>query len=54
MDDDKKMLTVEFSEAQVKNLIAFLARVDLKGAEVGAYVQIVNAINQAKERANEH
>lgn len=36
----------ELTEIQHKNLIAFLGRVDLKGAEAVAYLEIVNALSK--------
>lgn len=34
----------ELSEQVINNLKAFLNRVDLKGSEVGAFCEIVNAL----------
>jgi len=34
-----------FTDEQLKNTAVFLGRVDLKGAEVPAYVDVSNAIN---------
>jgi len=34
----------ELSEQVVNNLIAFLNRTDLKGSEVGAFLDIINAL----------
>jgi hypothetical protein len=44
-----KQFNVVLSEEGLKNLSVMLNRVDLKGAEVPAYVGIVNALNAAKE-----
>jgi hypothetical protein len=38
-------MKIELTEQQLKNLQAFLQRVDLKGAEVPAYVEIMNMLN---------
>lgn len=35
----------ELNEQVLKNLGVFLARVDLKGAEVQAYAEVINALN---------
>jgi hypothetical protein len=40
------MRTLEFTEDQMKNLAVFLNRVQLTGAEVPAYLEIVQAINK--------
>jgi hypothetical protein len=40
------MRTLEFTEEQMKNLAVFLQRVQLTGAEVPAYLEIVQAINK--------
>lgn len=36
------------NEKTCDNLLVFLNRTDLKGAEVPAFVEIINAINTAK------
>lgn len=40
---------MELTEQQKKNLLSFLSRVDLKGSEVPAFVEIINAINEEQE-----
>ncbi len=40
------MRTLEFTEEQMKNLAVFLNRIQLTGAEVPAYLEIVQAINK--------
>jgi len=37
---------IEFTEEQMKNLAIFLQRVQMSGAEVPAYLAIINKINQ--------
>ena len=38
------MKTIQMSEKQLNNLIAFLNRVELKGSEVPAFVELINII----------
>lgn len=38
-------MNIKLTEQQLNNLQAFLQRVDLKGAEVPAYVEIMNTLN---------
>ena len=38
-------MNIELTEQQLNNLQEFLKRVDLKGSEVPAFVEIVNALN---------
>ena len=40
---------IELTEGQLNNLLIFLQTVSLKGNEVPAFVEIVNAIQKAKE-----
>lgn len=40
------MRTLEFTDDQMKNLAVFLNRIQLTGAEVPAYLEIVQAINK--------
>lgn len=42
-------MKVKLSREQIKNLIVFLSRTDLKGSEVEAFVQIINQLNQAEQ-----
>lgn len=44
-----KTVTVSFSEAQHKNAISFLNRVNLTGAEVPAYMEIMTALMSGKK-----
>ena len=39
-------LIIKLSEHQLNNLNIFLQRVDLKGNEVRAFVEIMNALNE--------
>jgi len=39
-------MKIELNEAQLKNLAVFLNRIQLTGAEVPAYLEIVQAINK--------
>jgi|BioPla2DNA2_1021312.scaffolds.fasta_scaffold08221_5 hypothetical protein len=41
-------MKIEMNEKTCDNLLVFLNRTDLKGAEVPAFVEIINAINTAK------
>jgi len=43
-------MKIEFTEEQIKNLQVFLNRVDLKGAEVPAFVDIINLLITVPER----
>lgn len=43
------MKSIELSDEQLNNLSVFLQRTELKGKEVPAFVEIVNAINAAKK-----
>ena len=38
-------MKIELTEQQLNNLQVFLQRVDLKGNEVPAYVEIIQALN---------
>lgn len=40
-----KKINLEFNEQQVENLKVFLSRTDVKGLEVPAFVEIMNALN---------
>lgn len=40
------MRTLELTDDQMKNLAVFLQRIQLTGAEVPAYLEIVQAINK--------
>lgn len=42
-------MKVELTVEEVENLKTFLGRVDLKGTEVEAFVNIINALSKAKE-----
>ena len=43
----------EFDEKQLNNLVIFLNRVDLKGSQVPAYIEILNVLqNPAKKNNN--
>jgi len=46
-------MQIELTKSQLENLKIFLSRTDLKGAEVSAFVEIINIINQVKEVNNE-
>ena len=46
------MVKIEISEEQRRNLLGFLNRVDLKGAEVPAYVDLINTINKEQVTQN--
>ncbi len=43
-------MTIIFNEQQLNNLQAFLNRVDLKGSEVTAFVEIMQLINKKNEQ----
>lgn len=38
-------MQIELTQEQLTNLGAFLNRVDLKGAEVPAFIDVINALN---------
>jgi hypothetical protein len=42
-------MKVVFTEEQIKNLLVFLSRTELKGAEVEAFVQIVTQLQKAEK-----
>jgi hypothetical protein len=44
-----KQFTVVLTEENLKNIATLLSRCNMTGAEVPAYVGIVNALNAAKE-----
>lgn len=44
-------MNIELTEKQRENLIVFLQRVDLKGSEVPAYMEIAAALNKPFEDA---
>lgn len=50
-----KLIKVEFTKEQLANLQVFLSRVDLKGSEVPAFVEIMQAlsIHNSKEDTKE-
>ena len=41
-------MQVKVNETIINNLLIFLNRTNIKGAEVPAFVEIINAINTAK------
>ena len=43
---DEKQRDIKLSEKEYSNLMAFLMRVDLKGSEVQAFVEVITAINK--------
>ena len=43
------MVTIHLSEGQTDNLLAFLARVDLKGSEALALAFLIQVISKARE-----
>ena len=40
---------IELSEENLKNLVVFLERTDLKGKEMGAFVEIIQKLNKAEK-----
>lgn len=46
--NQEKMYQILMSEVDIKNLMAFLNRVDLRGKEVPALLAINNAVRRAK------
>lgn len=46
-------MSIELTKEQRDNLIAFLNRVQLTGAEVPAYLEIVQALNKPFEKNEE-
>ena len=44
-----KQYNIEINEGELNNLKIFLSRVDLKGNEVPAFVEIMNALNKPIE-----
>lgn len=46
-------MSIELTKEQRDNLIAFLNRVQLTGAEVPAYLEIVQALNKPFEKKEE-
>ena len=43
------LIIVKFTPEQYDNLLIFLQRTDLKGSEVAAFVQVVNALKNAEK-----
>lgn len=43
----------ELTEQQLSNLKTFLQRVQLTGSEVGAFVEIINALSNNKDSGKE-
>jgi len=41
-------LTIELTEKQKHNLLIFLNRIQLSGAEVPAYVELIKSIHEGK------
>jgi len=46
-------MNIELTTEQVKNLEIFLSRVEMKGNEAVAYIEITNAIAKAKDKSQE-
>lgn len=51
-----KLIKVEFTKEQLNNLLIFLNRVNLQGAEVGAFVEIMQVFGNPieYEDSNKH
>ena len=47
-------MIIKMSVQEINNLCTFLNRVDLKGAEVPAFVAIMNAISSAERGEDEN
>ena len=45
-------MKLEISEAILNNLKTFLGRVDLKGTEVPAFVEVINVLNNVGKEEN--
>lgn len=43
---DEKLREIKLTEKEYANLMAFLMRVDLKGSEVQAFIEVITAINK--------
>ena len=43
---DEKVKDIKLNEKEFNNLMTFLMRVDLKGSEVQAFVEVISAINK--------
>lgn len=46
---DEKKIVVEFTTIQHKNVIAFLNRINLTGAEAPAYMEVMTALMSGKK-----
>jgi hypothetical protein len=46
IEEESNMITVKFTPEQHHDLKAFLSRVDLKGREVPAFLEIMKAIEK--------
>lgn len=46
-------MNIELTEEQRRNLLIFLERVTMQGKEVGAYVQIIQALQNPIEKTEE-
>lgn len=42
-----KIINIELTDVQLKNLLTFLTRTSLVGNEVPAYIEILNILNKA-------
>lgn len=47
------VISIELTQQQLNNLQVFMQRVDLKGNEVPAYVEIFNVLNEANVKAGD-
>lgn len=43
---EEKIKEIKLNEKDYTNLMAFLMRVELKGSEVQAFVEVMNALNR--------
>lgn len=46
-------MKIDLTKLQISNLQTFLQRVDLKGSEVPAFIEIVNALNYSTNENNQ-
>lgn len=47
------LITITLTPEQISNLNTFLNRTELKGAEVGAFIEILRAINEGTAAVEE-
>lgn len=52
--EEPMKMVFEMDDRQRKNLLGFLERVDLKGSEVPAFVEVVRILNGGEDNGSDH